>query len=142
MGNNKLDDYIQEGIYGPKQTNPDERRAFLGSLRERVILVLKQSDVRGAKGLSELERAINQYPTAQMLMNGDMNFRFFKPYRELANRLNVSYTSVTDRESTTDYGLVLTMDHAVDKKDIFLKEEQPAESEPKKKNFWQKLFGG
>ncbi|MFC4402110.1 YueI family protein [Gracilibacillus xinjiangensis] len=137
----KLDDYIQEGIYGQKEINPDERRAFLGSLRERVILVLKQSEVRGSKGLEELEKAIKLYPDAKILMNGDMNFRFFKPYRELANRLKVTYTSVTDRESTTDYGLVLTMDYAIDKEEIFLKEEKKAEGITKEKSWWKKLLG-
>ncbi|KAB8137921.1 YueI family protein [Gracilibacillus oryzae] len=141
MSNKNIDDYIQEGIYGPKETNPDERRVFLGSLRERVILVLKQSEVRGEKGLNELEKEMKNYPNAKLLINGDMNFRFFKPYRELARNANITYTSVNDQESTTEYGLVLTMDHAIDKEDIFLHENKTKEEKQEKKSWWQKLFG-
>ncbi|WP_316252510.1 DUF1694 domain-containing protein [Bacillus aquiflavi] len=47
-----VDDYLQKGIYGQKEIKPDERRKFLGTLRERVIVALKQSQVREKKGLS------------------------------------------------------------------------------------------
>jgi uncharacterized protein YueI len=142
MSQKKMDDYIQEGIYGPKEIRPDERRKFLGTIRERVVLVLTQAEVRGEKGIKELTEAMKQYPSSKMLLNGDMNFRFFKPYREVANQHKISYTSITDKASTSNYGLVLTMPDAIDKEEIFLPEEKevPQEEETKKTSWWKKLF--
>ncbi|GAE93472.1 hypothetical protein JCM21714_2557 [Gracilibacillus boraciitolerans JCM 21714] len=143
MASKDVDDYLQEGIYGKREINPDEKRKFLGTYRERVILVLSKSEVRGEKGLPEIEKAILEYPQATLLMNGNMNFRFFKPFRDIANKHEVSYTSVTNREAESDYGIVLASKVAVDKEEIFLPEEK--EPHPAKKNekkpWWKKILG-
>ncbi|WP_163540069.1 YueI family protein [Gracilibacillus sp. YIM 98692] len=140
MAKKQLDDYIQEGIYGAKETNPDERRRYLGSLRERVVLALKKTEIRGKKGLYELEEAMRQYPDATMLMNGNMSVRFFKPYRDAAKKHHISYTSVTNRDAKTTYGIILAMDNAIDKKNIHIKHETQRKRKDKK-SWWQKLFG-
>ncbi|MEM5596765.1 DUF1694 domain-containing protein [Niallia circulans] len=43
--NPNLDEYMQKGMYGAKETKPEERRKFLSTLRERVVIALKQSQV-------------------------------------------------------------------------------------------------
>ena len=44
-----IDDYLNQGIYGTKETNPDERRQFLGTLRERIEVALTQGQVMEEK---------------------------------------------------------------------------------------------
>ena len=36
MSKADLDEYLKQGMYGTKETNPDERRQFLGTIRERI----------------------------------------------------------------------------------------------------------
>ncbi|SHN31287.1 YueI family protein [Gracilibacillus kekensis] len=143
MAKKDVDNYLQEGIYGPLELHPDQKRKYMGTYRERVILALTQGQVRGEKGLEELEQSIQSFPQSSMLMNGNMNFRFFKSYREVANKHSIDYTSVTNREAESEYGIVLAAKTAVDKEDIFLPEESEQKSEePKqKKSWWKKLLG-
>lgn len=140
-----VDDYLQEGIYGAKETNPAERKQYLGTLRERIVFVLTKGQVMKAEGLSVLEQKMKDHPNTKLLLNGSITFRYFKPYRQLATKHHMLYTTVNNREARSDYGLVLTHDHAVDHPDeaIFLQEEvHPAKQEDHKKaSFWSKLFG-
>lgn len=137
-----VDDYLQDGIYGAKEINPAERKVFLGTLRERVVFVLTKGQVMKAKGVKELEQMIRENPDTTILLNGNVTFGFFKPYRQLATSHNVLYTTVNNRDAESDFGLVLTHDYAVDKADIFLQEEVAIEPEQKKKpSFWKRLFG-
>ncbi|CQR48377.1 hypothetical protein BN1058_02745 [Paraliobacillus sp. PM-2] len=139
-----VDDYLQEGIYGAKEINPAERKLFLGTLRERVVFVLTKGEVMKAKGKKELEKKILENPEATLLLNGNITFRFFKPYRQLASKHNILYTTVNNRDAKSDYGLVLTYDHAVDysDEDIILHETNSTKKPPKKNtSFWSKLFG-
>ncbi|GGM40848.1 hypothetical protein GCM10011351_28830 [Paraliobacillus quinghaiensis] len=142
MAKKNIDDYLQEGMYGAKEINPAERKVFLGTLRERVVFVLTKGQVMKAKGLKELEQKIIAHPDATILLNGNITFRYFKPYRQLATKHNVLYTTVNNRDAESNYGLVLTYGHAVDHEDIFLEEKKAPKVEQKKKNsFWKKLFG-
>lgn len=137
-----VDDYLQDGIYGAKEINPAERKVFLGTLRERVVFVLTKGQVMKAKGVKELEKNIIDNPGATILLNGNITFRFFKAYRQLATKHNVLYTTVNNRDAESDYGLVLTYDYAVDQTDIFLQEQKETVSKQQKKSsFWKRLFG-
>ncbi|PWU68090.1 YueI family protein [Gracilibacillus dipsosauri] len=141
MPKKDVQDYIQEGVYGPKTIKLDERKKFLGTIRERVILALTKSEVRSGKGIKEMQQLAKTYPKATMLMNGNMSFRYFKPYRDLAGTLKIHYTSVSNKNVSSDYGLVLTSDHAIDKEDIFLQETKPVQLTKANKPWWKKLFG-
>ncbi|WP_208585979.1 YueI family protein [Gracilibacillus suaedae] len=141
MAKKEIDDYLQEGIYGAKEINPDEKRKYLGTYRERVVLALSKSQVRGKKGLSELEGQIHHFPDTTLLMNNNMSIRFFKPYRELAEKLDISHTYVSNREADSDYGLILAAKTAVDKEDIVLTEAEQTEKETETKSWWQRLLG-
>ena len=142
MAKKDIDDYLQEGMYGAKEINPAERKVFLGTLRERVVFVLTKGQVMKAKGIKELEQKIKEHPNASILLNGNVTFRYFKPYRQLATKYNVLYTTVNNRDAESDYGLILTYDHAVDQDDIFLEEKKAVKPQQKKKpSFWKKLLG-
>ena len=55
-----IDDYIQQGIYGPRETKPDERRKFLGTIRERIVIALTQEQVREKGIYTQVEEAIKE----------------------------------------------------------------------------------
>ncbi|GAA0501016.1 YueI family protein [Salinibacillus aidingensis] len=147
MSKSKMDEYIEEGIYGKKETKPDERRRFLGTLRERVILVLTKGQVMKKKGMDQLEAAMKDYPDAEILLNGKVRSSYFNPYKKLAGKYNIAYKSVTNKQAKTDLGLILAVDYAIEKEDISVEEEQQANQEQEDKPnrlaaFFKYLFTG
>ncbi|WP_053217531.1 YueI family protein [Virgibacillus senegalensis] len=132
MSKRNMEDYLEEGLYGAKQTKPAERKKYLGTLRERILLALKKSQVMQQQGFAELEAEMKAHPNAKLLLNGKINSRFFKAYKKLAKQHNIAYTSVTNNEADTDIGAVLTSNSAVDRESIFVEEkEQQSASQQK-----------
>lgn len=62
---NNIDDYIQRGIYGDKETKPSERRKYLGTIRERIVIALTQGQVRERGVYKEVEEAIKNNKEAR-----------------------------------------------------------------------------
>ncbi|MCT2536155.1 YueI family protein [Aquibacillus koreensis] len=138
-----IDDLLQEGIYGAKEINPSERKLFLGSLRERVLLALTKGQVMKNKGLQQLDGLMKEHKDSTLLLNGNVSYRFFKQYRALASKNKIPYTSVKNKQAKSDFGAVLTLNYAIDKEDIELNEEPVNSNESKKKekkSFFGSLF--
>lgn len=137
-----MDDYLQEGMYGQKQTKPDERRLFLGSLRERAAFVLTRDQIRDKRGLNVFEEKLKKHPDAHVLFNALLSLDTLSPYRRLALKHGIRYTIVDEKSNKSGYGLVLTYDHAVDLNDIFYRAPKIKEpDQPKKRSWLDKLFG-
>lgn len=115
-----VEDYLQQGIHGQKEINPDEKRKFLGTFRERVILALTQSQVREKGVYQEVEDALKANHKAKLLLNGNMDYSFLSKYTKLSNKYDVEYTIVTNKEHDSDIGLVIAHEYAVDKEDIYI----------------------
>lgn len=123
----ELEELIQQGIYGPKQIKPDERRRFLGTLRERVVIVLKNSQVREKKLYTEVKQAFGEYPEAHLYLNGELDYSDLSRYIQLAKAHRIAFSIVTNKESSTDIGLVLACSHAINKEQIYVsKSSSPA----------------
>ncbi|EKE31579.1 hypothetical protein MJ3_07358 [Salimicrobium jeotgali] len=118
MRKREVEDYVQEGIYGTPETKPGERRRYLGTLRERIVLVLTKSQVMQKKGMAELEKEMRSYDRATLLLNGKISYRFRKPYSRLARKYGVHTKSVSDQQKETEIGAVLTVDYPLEKEEI------------------------
>ncbi|PAV30508.1 hypothetical protein CIL05_05235 [Virgibacillus profundi] len=129
MSNKNVDDYVTEGIYGTRRPKEAEREQFLGTLRERIVLVLTKGQVMSDKGLKALGEAMKDNKDAKLLINGSVSSKFLKEEKDLANKYNISYTTITDNENETDIGAVLTYDYAIDKEEIFMKQETETKNE-------------
>ncbi|MBP2240906.1 uncharacterized protein YueI [Cytobacillus eiseniae] len=119
----EIDDYIQQGIYGDKQTKPDERRKYLGTLRERIVIVLTQSQVREAGIYKQVIDAYKENRKAHLYLNGNMSYSELSKYTKAAGDYSIEYTIVTNKEYNSEIGLVLAYDHAIDKEDIYVHKE-------------------
>ncbi|WP_174733583.1 YueI family protein [Mesobacillus harenae] len=145
MDKTKVDEYLQQGMYGAKQTKPDERRKFLSTLRERVVIALTQSEVR-TKGIpNQVDNLMKENREAHLFLNGNMDYSYLSKYVKLAKKLSISYTLVTNQEHDSELGMVLAYDHAIDKEDIYLtdvKTEITPKAEQKKGllSFVKKIF--
>ncbi|MFC5603806.1 YueI family protein [Sporosarcina koreensis] len=128
-----IDDYIQQGIYGTLQTKPDERRKFLGTIRERIVIALTKEQVREKGIYQEVEDAIKENREARLYLNGNIHYGVLSKYTKIASRYNVNYTFVTNKNHNTEIGLLLAYDHAINKEDIYVKKPTPTEK-PKQTN--------
>lgn len=136
-----IDDYLQKGIYGEKQIKPDEKRKFLGTFRERVIIALKNSQVMENNVYSEIEGLIKSNPKAKLLLNGDLNYSYLSKYIQIAKKYNNPYSIVTNHESSTTIGLVLAHDYAINKEDIYITNKNKQYVKKKKEGLWSSLKG-
>lgn len=139
-----VDDYLQQGIHGPKELKPEEKRLYLGTYRERVIIVLTQMQVSEENVDKEVEQLMKENSEAHLFLNGHMNYSFLSKYIQLARKYNITFTVVTNKEYNSPYGLVIAHDYAVNKEDIFFhknkEEAKEQQATPKKQSFFKKLF--
>lgn len=137
-----IDEYLHQGIHGPKEINPDERRRFLTTLRERVVIALTKEQVTETHTYPEFETAIQANKEAHLYLNGHLDYADLSKYKKIAAAYGVDFTIVTNKDYDSEFGLVLAHDHAIDRDNIFV-EKKPtyANSKPtQKKGFFAKLF--
>lgn len=120
MSKSNVDDYLQQGIHGAKEIKPEERKKFLGTIRERVEFALTQTQIRENKVYQEIQDACKKHTDLHMYLNGHVNYRFLSKYVKLASTTNIEYTIVNNKDYNSDLGLVLAFDHAIDKEDIYI----------------------
>ncbi|MDQ0229996.1 YueI family protein [Metabacillus malikii] len=128
----KLDEYVQQGIHGVREINPDERRLYLGTLRERVIVVLTKEQVREKGTYIEIEKRMKESKDATLYLNGNMNYQYLSDYIKLANKLNIKYTISTNKEYNSKYGLVLAEQEAINTDNITISKGNNSQIEGKK----------
>lgn len=134
MSKKNVDDYITEGIYGTRLPKEEERIRFLGTFRERIVIALTIGQVMTDSGIQKLEEAMQENPNARLVINGHVSYRFLKAEKAIADKYNIPYTLISNEVNETDIGAVLTYDYAIDKEDIFIKDEP----EPGKKEVVEK----
>ena len=122
MAKKTVEDILEQGIYGPKEINPEERRKFLGTLRERIVLALFSAQVRGEHVQPELLEELKMNSGARLYLNGTIDYSYLSKYIKSANQYGIPYKMVTNQGRGTNIGLVLAYDHAIDKEDIYLNE--------------------
>lgn len=130
------EDVLKEGIYGPKETKPEERRQFLGTIRERIIIALTKVQVKEKQIYPQVEQEMKKNPKSRLFLNGNLKYQQLSKYINIAKIHKISHTIVTNKEYDTEIGLVLAMDHAIDKADIYVEKGADIQrSNKKKKHF-------
>ncbi len=118
-----VDDYIQEGIYGAKEIHREERGIFLGTFRERVELALTIGQVISQNIYPQVENVLKVHAGLEMLLNGAIAYPHLSKYIKLANQYKAPFTIVQNEEKETSIGLLLAHKTAVDKDEIFIRDE-------------------
>ncbi|MCR2820321.1 YueI family protein [Lederbergia panacisoli] len=137
MKSSNVDDYLQKGMYGVKEIKPEERRKFLGTIRERIVVALTKSQVMEKGVYPEVIQLMKEHPKAVMLLNGDLDYSYLSDYIHKARSNHIQFSIVANKNYDTNIGLVLTYDYAIDKKEIYIqknKEKTVTVSKKKKKS--------
>jgi len=130
-----VEDYLEQGIHGPKEINAGERREYLGTLRERVVIVLKRSQVFETNVYPEIEQMMKQYPRSNLFLNGQMDYQYLGKYIKLAMSHDIPYKIVLNKDHNSDLGLVLAESNAINKEEIYIEKQIHAQQVFKKKSF-------
>ncbi|MGE7184395.1 YueI family protein [Peribacillus sp. NPDC006672] len=134
MSRPKVEDYLEQGIYGPKEIKPGERRKYLGTLRERVVIVLKKSQVFEMNVYPEIEQMMKRHPHSNLFLNGQMDYQYLGKYIKLAMSHNIPYKIVLNKDHNSDLGLVLAENNAINNEVIYIEKQNQAIQEIKKKS--------
>ncbi|HEL9599266.1 TPA: YueI family protein [Streptococcus suis] len=142
---------ILQKASGETRLNPDEQRLYMGTYRERVVLLLTFEDLAN-------ELVISSFDTICQKLASNHSPLFLKLSPSLADKQQISLmklaqahgitTSIIDEKiGQSPYALVFHTDHAINKEDISLATTFPnlvqtvEKKEDTKPSFWKKLFG-
>ncbi|MBD5431525.1 MAG: YueI family protein [Lactobacillus sp.] len=136
------------------QTKPDERRRFLGSLRERVLVRMDNTEVKDPKLTQIFLDHIDDYHGYTILINGKMdNIPFLDKVEAICCKKDIKFTLVNNETAKTglhDTAILVVAKDAINKPRVEIMQVYPPEipkmelenSSGSKPNFWQRLFGG
>ncbi|WP_125980191.1 YueI family protein [Loigolactobacillus iwatensis] len=113
-----VEDFLKDRMSGTPQTKPDERRRYLGSLRERVYLLATVAEINDERTLPAFKKIVPQYDTKQtkLLLNGKLDQGRLQPYLSFAAANNLPFTMISDETAQTNadaVGLLLVAPQAV-----------------------------
>lgn len=122
----EMKSHLINSIYGTPQTLPDERRQYLGSLRERSALRLTNQELSVPQTLNCLTKHIDYFKNQNLkfYINGKINPDITKPYIKLAVNNHFLFTLVADKNAQTEpsaTGLLIAADQAINHDKITLK---------------------
>lgn len=123
MKEESVDFYLRQGIFGHAETKPDERRMFLGSLRERALLALTKGQVSRNKPYQEVEQVLKANRQASLLLNGELSYASYSQYVKMANAAGCSFKVVNHHEAHSPFGLIIEMPGAVNQEHIYIEDE-------------------
>ncbi len=146
-----LNQTILQKASGETRLNPDEQRLYMGTFRERVLLVLsfdeavhssiQQQFVTICQALKE------EQPNLSLKISPKLSDALQVSYMKEAQEQQVMVSIIDEQSATSPFALLFHTDHAVHQEQIGLSErfptllENPTPQAPEKKGFWQKLFG-
>ncbi len=124
MEKTKLDEIIQLGISGIRETLPEERILFLSTLRERTYIALTNKQVIKKGMYPEVIKLFqSQKQDMHLFLNGDLSYNQYSNYVKEAIKHKIPFTIINDK-SKTPFGLVVASKAAiVYKDDVFIKDD-------------------
>lgn len=137
------------------QTKPDERRCFLGSLRERVLVRINNTEINNPKLTDLFLKHITDFEGYTILINGNITDDGFLGEVEAACSKNgIPFTLVNNETAKTgpeDTAVLVVAKTAINRQRVEINQVYPPEmpkteleapTNNKKEGFWHHLFHG
>ncbi|OYS18391.1 hypothetical protein CBF60_09430 [Lactobacillus taiwanensis] len=132
------------------QTCPDERRRYLGSLRERVLIRMTVKETNNQKLDTLFLKHIDDYKGYTILINGKMPQNdFISKLMGLCSQKDIKFTLINDdnaKDEPNATGILVVSKTAINHYRVEINQvyapEVPNErlTERKKPSFWDRLF--
>ncbi|MGM9987938.1 MAG: YueI family protein [Bacillaceae bacterium] len=123
MYNKKIDDYLNEGIYGAKEINPAEKKMYLGTFRERIYKALTIAQTMRPIIYKEIIDEMKKQKNCTLLLNGGISYSYLSPYIKQATAAGIPFSIVQNLNSDTSIGLVLASSTAVELENIYIQDD-------------------
>ncbi|WP_164512031.1 YueI family protein [Lacticaseibacillus daqingensis] len=139
-----LTQHLNNSLYGPPQAKPDERRHYLGSLRERAVLFITNDQLKTPAALPAVKQAMAAHAGDahyKLLLNGKLATTLTAPFMAAATAQAFAFTLINDDnagEGPTDCGALITSDTAINQATITLTTPTPDPDKPA--GFFDRLF--
>lgn len=141
----------QSAAGGTPQTKPDERRRFLGSLRERVLVRMSVEQVQDSSLDMLFLKHIPDFKGYTVLINGKMpQNKFLDKIMSTCSKDNVPFTLINDESAQNKpeaSGILVVSKQAInhyriDITQVYGKTISPTslQSPQKKTSFWKRIF--
>ncbi|ERL66447.1 YueI family protein [Schleiferilactobacillus shenzhenensis] len=147
--NDDVNQRIEESAAGGRQTNPDERRQYLGSLRERVFLAITVGQLPDPDVLTAFNAHLADFKGYSALINGKVDNSITGAYIKALSSGGIPFTLVNDTTTPSDnaaMGLLIVAKAAINEPTVAITAKYPdgAHSadpkEKKHKGFFDSLF--
>ena len=140
MSDDNMQEHLNSAIYGPPQTKPDERRAYMGSLRERVALQVTNQALADPKRQAQVQPLLKDFHAHgyKALLNGKLDNAITGPYMKMLTDANVPFTLVANETAQTAdkaAGLLIVADTAINQSNVDLPPLEQDPEKPKKRGF-------
>ena len=140
MAEDNMQEHLNSALYGPPQTKPDERRKYMGSLRERVALCISNQELADPKRQHQVAPLLKDFHDRnyKALLNGKLDNAITGPYMKLLTDANVPFTLVandTAQTADTAPGLLIVAATAINQANIALPPLDETPEKPKIKWF-------
>ncbi|HEL2055378.1 TPA: YueI family protein [Streptococcus suis] len=138
---------ILQKASGETRLNPDEQRLYMGTYRERVVLLLTFEDLANELVISAFDticqKLANSYIPLFLKLSPSLADKQQISLMKLAQAYGITTSIIDEKVSKSPYALVFHTDHAVDLEDVDLEAVFPnlVKKEDSKPSFWKKLFG-
>lgn len=103
---------------------PDEKRRYLGTFRERVVLAIKLSQVGSDQSKQALSDRLKEYPAATLLIDQNLTGDSYIDYLQLAiksgNQYSLLSNNVVSKQVQDPYAIVLADKTAINLDNIEL----------------------
>ena len=142
---------ILQKASGETRLNPDEQRLYMGTSRERVVLLLTFEDLANELVILAFDticqKLANSYIPLFLKLSPSLADKQQISLMKLAQAHGITTSIIDEKIGQSPYALVFHTDHAVDLEKVDLeavfpnlvkKEEKKKDSKP---SFWKKLFG-
>lgn len=142
---------ILQKASGETRLNPDEQRLYMGTYRERVVLLVTFEDLANLPVMQAFDticqKLASNHSPLFLKLSPSLAVKQQISLMKLAQAHGITASIIDEKIGQSPYALVFHTDHAVDLEEISLevifpnlikKEEKKEDSKP---SFWKKLFG-
>jgi len=98
---------IVDAIRGHRESHVDERRHYLGSLRERVLTFVTYDEVDRQSALDQVRGALGRPEAREVLISARLGFDSARDYVNLAREHEMDFTFVDSPEFTGDVAVAV-----------------------------------
>ncbi|HEM5210092.1 TPA: DUF1694 domain-containing protein [Streptococcus suis] len=143
---------ILQKASGETRINPDEQRLYMGTYRERVVLLLTFEDLANELVISAFDticqKLANSYSPLFLKLSPALSDKQQISLLKIAQTYGITTAIIDEKIGQSPYALVFHTNHAVDNEEVSLESifqnliSKPEEKkEDAKPSFWKKLFG-